>query len=230
MNSEPQHPLLDSATLGLWISCLVVGILGLALHYPREHVPAREPPPVIGETMHVELPSEPAAAPVADARAAPDVSKTPPIPDIPQPPAPQDAPAPPEAPQLAAVMTPNPAPAAFVVPAPAPRPPEEPKKPAVAPARPSAPPPVRHLVFGVGEGQQPDPVYPRQAIIAREQGTVGVRFTVGGDGRVLSADVASPCRWPQLNQAAVRAVREHWRFAPGPVRFFDVQIQFQLTE
>jgi protein TonB len=98
------------------------------------------------------------------------------------------------------------------------------------PARASAPGAVRHLTFGVGEGRQPSPEYPREAGIAREQGTVVVRFTVGEDGSVLAAQVQSPCRWPLLNQAAVRAVRDRWHFQPGAMRSFDVSIEFELPD
>jgi len=86
-----------------------------------------------------------------------------------------------------------------------------------------------HLTFGVGEGRQPSPEYPREAVLAQEQGTVVVVFTVGTNGRVTSAIASSPSPWEILNQAAVRRIRQAWRFSPGPVRTYQVAIQFQLT-
>jgi periplasmic protein TonB len=94
----------------------------------------------------------------------------------------------------------------------------------------AAGPVATRLTFGQGEGNQPPPQYPRQAILAREQGTVGLRFTVGEDGRVLWVQVVVPCRWPLLNQAAADAVRDTWHFPPGPRRLYEVPIEFQLHQ
>ena len=89
---------------------------------------------------------------------------------------------------------------------------------------------MQHLTFGVGQGQQPNPDYPREAVLSRQTGTVKVRFTVNADGRVVAAELAAACRWPLLNQAALRAIRERWRFARGDVRSFEVSIEFELNE
>jgi protein TonB len=98
-----------------------------------------------------------------------------------------------------------------------------------APSIASAQPSIIHLTFGEGEGQQPPPEYPPEAVIDGQEGTVVVRLTVGEDGRVSDATAASPCPWPLLNSAAVRAVRTTWRFRKGPVRSYEVSIQFQLN-
>lgn len=92
----------------------------------------------------------------------------------------------------------------------------------------SQPAPVKRLTYGRGEGAQPAPIYPRESVVAQQQGTILVRFAVDEEGRVTSADVATPCPFPLLNQAAVRAVRESWRFKSGPLRTYEVAIQFQL--
>ena len=76
---------------------------------------------------------------------------------------------------------------------------------------------------------QPPPEYPPEAVINGEEGTVIVRLTVDQDGRVTDAVASSPCSWPLLNNAAVRAVRSTWRFQKGPVRSYEVSIQFQLN-
>ncbi len=104
--------------------------------------------------------------------------------------------------------------------------PAAPKPPAAAPP-PPGPPPVTHLTLGEGEGRQPPPTYPREAVLARQQGTVGVRFTVGEDGHVISAEVIAPS-YPLLNQEALRTIRAKWLFPPGPKRVYEVPIQFQL--
>jgi protein TonB len=107
-------------------------------------------------------------------------------------------------------------------------PPPPPAPPIVTPTI-VAPPAVSHLTLGVGEGRQPPPEYPREAILARQEGTVVLRFQVDETGRVTTAEIITPARWPLLNQAATHAVRDTWHFAPGPVRRFEVPIQFQLS-
>jgi TonB family protein len=87
---------------------------------------------------------------------------------------------------------------------------------------------VKSITFGVGEGCQPTPEYPEEARDAGEEGTVTIVFNVAADGSVTSATAVTPCRWPILNEAALRAVRETWRFAPGPPRTFIVAIRYEL--
>ncbi len=86
----------------------------------------------------------------------------------------------------------------------------------------------QQLTYGQGEGRQPAPEYPYRAKREGQEGVVKVRFLVGEDGRVLSAEAASPSPWPMLNDSAVRAVRERWRFRAGAVRNYEVAIKFQL--
>jgi protein TonB len=88
----------------------------------------------------------------------------------------------------------------------------------------------QRLTFGQGEGNQPAPEYPRRAVVAGEEGTTVVRFTVGENGRVLAAEASAPSPWPLLNEAAVRVVRDRWRFRPGPMRLYEVAIRFQLQK
>jgi protein TonB len=170
---------------------------------PREHDADRAPPQ---------------AGPRADVAPPPDLNA---------PPAP---PAPPEALPPTAVAAPSPS-IAFAVPVEGPTRIVDAKLAVPVAARPPLPvaPPVRHLTFGVGEGRQPDPEYPHDAVLAHEEGTVVVRFKVGQDGRVLSAVVTQPSRWPLLNQAALRAVRDEWRLSPGKAGTYDIPIQFVLT-
>src|SRR5690606_11982859 len=89
-------------------------------------------------------------------------------------------------------------------------------------------PPVQTLTYGRGEGRQPAPDYPRVAVRQGQEGVVRVRFSVGEDGRVLGAEAVGRCPWPLLNDSALRAVREKWRFPRGAVRLYEVAIRFEL--
>jgi protein TonB len=152
----------------------------------------------------------------------------------------------PGAPDLAAVALPAPAiafaqpvegptrtvPSQYAVPmAPSNAPPKEPTThPAGAALGAVHPPVVQRLVFGEGLGDQPPPEYPREAVLLHQEGVVIIRFTVGEDGRVKSAEIVSPCPYAILNQAALRKIRDDWRYPPGPVRYFEVPMEFQLHQ
>jgi protein TonB len=86
------------------------------------------------------------------------------------------------------------------------------------------------LTYGVGEARQPAPEYPPEAQRAGEEGTVIVQFTVDENGHITSAEASTPSPWPSLNNAAVRAVRDTWRFPTGPSRNYEVVIQFELRK
>ena len=90
--------------------------------------------------------------------------------------------------------------------------------------------PAQRLTLGVGEGRQPRPEYPEEAIRAGQEGRVVVRFTVGEDGRVAAAEVREPSKWSLLNRAAVRGIQRRWRFARGPVRVYEVNIVYRLDD
>jgi protein TonB len=77
-------------------------------------------------------------------------------------------------------------------------------------------------------GQMPPPVYPAEARRQGQTGTVLVEFTIGVDGRVLSAFPKIPSPWPLLNDAAVHTVRG-WLFPPGAVIKLQRPIVFQLN-
>jgi protein TonB len=205
--------LLPIGTLIVWLICLTIGVLGVWLSYPMPLAPARESPPVQAQLIDVM-----AGAPAA----APDV--------VPPPqPTPTDAPALPTSPpppEETAVEEPSPH-IAFAVPAPAPAPAANSSANASSS---KAGPRVQDLVLGVGEGQQPKPDYPLEAMLAHEQGTVVVEFTVDPDGNVGAVRAKLPTPYFLLNEAAVRKIRDAWRFPPGPPRRFDVRITFQLRE
>jgi protein TonB len=102
--------------------------------------------------------------------------------------------------------------------------------PAEAQIAPAPRPPVQELIHGQGEGRQPAPDYPPAALRGRQEGTVRVRLTVSEQGRVLAAEAAEPSPWPLLNQAALRVVRERWRFPAGAVRLYEVIIRFEIRK
>lgn len=81
----------------------------------------------------------------------------------------------------------------------------------------------------LGGGRMPPPVYPASARRAGHTGTVVVEFIVGGNGSVISAYAKRSCPWPELNEAALKAVRR-WRFpASGATSKFIRPITFQLN-
>ncbi|MFA6287364.1 MAG: energy transducer TonB [Opitutaceae bacterium] len=212
--AKPAHTvgLLPVTTLVLWTGCLVVGSLGYALHYTRPQSTSSISS-VTAEKLVVELTADP--LPATD-------SLTPPDPLAP----------PPSAPPLA-VAAPS-ASLAFPLPISGPVRIVEASHAAssrqTSTAISTASAPVQPLVFGRGEGRQPAPAYPSAAIRQGQEGAVTIRFNVGANGRVLSAIASSPSPWPLLDEAALRTVRERWRFAPGAPRTYEVLIRFTLQK
>jgi protein TonB len=212
-------------TLVVWLTLLLVGALGFVLRYERPQPPMAPEPPIVAQPLQVELAPDPLPPP--------GVEPLPPDPLAPPPP--PDALIPPSLAQPIAVAQPSPA-IAFALPIEGPTrmveaaQAEYARRPAAvtnaAPAAPAAQP----LTLGEGEGKQPAPEYPRWAVRQGQEGTVLVRLTVGENGRVQSAEAALPSPWPLLNEAALRTVRERWRFRSGPVRVYEVSIRFEITK
>jgi protein TonB len=212
--------LLAVLTLVLWLLALIVGAIGLLwTGSPGLVSQAATPEPVVAELVNPD--PAPIQEQLADASAEPvdsALSTT----DSPSPP--------PVASPLALAAAPS-ALIAFAVPVDGPVRIVSAMQAAPAPKMAATPAPVvvQHLVFGQGEGRQPAPAYPPQAVIERQEGVVIVRFTVGEDGHVITAELSAPSRWPLLNQAALDVVRSQWRLSPGAVRTEDVRIRFQLN-
>jgi periplasmic protein TonB len=216
--------LLPISTMVLWVSCLAVGVLGQLIPYPALAPPARpQPLPVQAQIMHVHLTKM--IAPKLAAQSEMPSNPSPPQEALPA------APAPPTA-----VANPSPA-IAFAVPIAGPMR-FVPANQAIAtpinrvevqstPVTNTTSQPAR-LILGEGEGRQPAPQYPFEAIRQGQQGTVVVRLTIEETGVVLTADAIVPCPYPLLNEAALRAVRDTWHFATGAERSYEVSIQFQL--
>lgn len=220
--------LLSIVSFVIWLGCLIVGLLGMIIPYPRPPVPEPVRPPVQAAILKVELTNDPMLP--AEAGSPPtEVSQPPPPLDVFTPP--------PAAPPLLAVAEPSPV-IAFAMPINGPVRTVESQEavfiqensPAAAAAVATPTLPVRAITYGQGEGKQPAPQYPAQARRERQEGMVGVRFSVGEDGRVLAAEVSMASLWPLLNESALRVVRERWRFQPGARRLYEVSIRFELTK
>jgi len=209
-------------TLVLWVAGAVAGVLGFILPYQRPHPPPRDEA-VLMQQLQVELVPEPVPKP--DTAPPPKLLSPPPMPDEVKPP---------PVPQTIAVAQPDPA-TAFAVPVDGPTRVVAARKADYrstendsASAKPSPMP--QPLTFGAGEVKQPAPEYPRQSVREGQEGVVIVRLAVDETGRVRTAEATSPSPWPLLNEAAVRTVRERWRFQSGPQRLYDVPIHFELTK
>ncbi len=230
IHGAPAPRLAPILTGVVWTGCLAAGIAGLLLPYRPPALPAIQPVTIQAELLNVEVTRDPSASADAPPPQAPEL--------FPTPPAAPDVTAAPAAAPLTAVAEPLPA-VAFALPVEGPTRKVEPAQASVGTPSPSADTPAeaprapasapQRLTYGQGEGAQPAPDYPREAIAAGEQGVVGIQFTVGEDGRVRGAQVVAPCRFSRLNQSALLAVRDRWRFHPGMPRTYEVSIRFQFN-
>ena len=213
------------ATAAIWISCVAVGVIGIVIPYARPQPPKEQGRAIEAEILNVQMTAEPMT--VEDvAPAAPEALTPPPL---------AKPFAPPSAAALIPVAAPNPS-IAFELPV-------------VGPTRivdakdashstpvtqssenPVAQPTVTELTIGRGEGKQPQQVYPARAMNEGQEGTVRVEFTDGAEGRTLAAEIISQSPWPLLNDAALKTIRERWRFSPGSVRRYQVPIHFRIRK
>ncbi|HVR37258.1 MAG TPA: energy transducer TonB [Methylomirabilota bacterium] len=211
-------------TFVLWSASLSIGVLGFTLPYARPQAPPAAPPPLQAQRIHVELADHPFPSHELPSSSIAPLAVPPP------PPEPMRVT---EAAPMIAVAEPLPA-VDFALPVEAPARIVEPAQ--ATHRRPvetnriqtAAAPAVQSLTYGQGEGRQPAPRYPRLAIREGQEGTVLIRLSVNENGRVMSATAVSPSPWPLLNDAALEAVRQRWRFSPGSLRYFEVPIRFEL--
>jgi protein TonB len=80
----------------------------------------------------------------------------------------------------------------------------------------------------------PAPVYPRQAMLARQTGRVLLRVELARDGSVITASVYRSSGVSSLDQAALEAVRQ-WRFTPAKAvspdrRVIGTYVDFEIDE
>ncbi len=59
------------------------------------------------------------------------------------------------------------------------------------------------------------PPYPPTAFRLGQQGTTVLAITVAADGAVSDAQIVASSGFPELDQAAVSWVKEHWRYKPA---------------
>jgi protein TonB len=195
----------------LWLGCLLVGVLGMAMPYARPK-PPRPTEKFVVQQLQVELTKD--SPPPSDAQPAAPDALVPPLP--------------------IAVAQPSAA-IAFAIPVEGPTRIVEARRaeysrPVVTSTPAVAIPAPQPLIYGQGEGKQPGPEYPLASRRQGQEGTVVVRFTVGENGHVVAAEAFSPSPWPLLDDAALRVVRERWRFRAGPARTYDVAIRFSLSK
>ena len=218
---------LPIVTLVAWMLVLAVGLLGICLPYPQSKPPVKETPAVQAEVVNVELTAEPISAsilspPLLTPSTPPSMSENPAI-DLP--------------PMISVAEL---SAADFALPV------EGPTR-VVATQQANyvtttasnrsvvsggesggSSPVAQKLIFGEGEGKQPAPEYPRQSLREGQQGVVTIRFDVAESGRVSAADIAISSPWRLLNEAALRVVRERWRFKSGSARRYEVAVRFSL--
>jgi TonB family protein len=215
-------PMASLFTFVLWAGLLTVGLVGLLIEPARMIRRPVAPPVVKAELLTVELTSESVLLP--ESGSPPPPAEPPPLlRSIVEPPLPA----------LTAVASPDAA-VAFALPVEGPvrvvdaaqasfsRAVES------APAPAAASVPVQAMFYGQGEGRQEAPEYPRQAKRERQEGAVGVQFSVGQNGRVVEAALSSPSPWSLLNEAALKVIRDRWRFRAGDLRLYEVSIRFEL--
>ncbi|MEL6529097.1 MAG: energy transducer TonB [Pseudomonadota bacterium] len=203
--AQQQEGLTGTKLVALLIALAIVGgtglvmVIGLAVSAVKEQiervttVDIEEPPP--------EEPDEPPPEQPQETAPPPPVAPPPPI---------SIAPTPPQI--VTQQQIPPPAPVALEIPPPAP---------VAAPAPPPPPPPPPSQARGVQPKGQSRWVariindYPSRALRQEEEGTVGVRVTVGTNGRVSDCSVTSGSGSNILDQAACRSMKRYARFDPA---------------
>ena len=92
----------------------------------------------------------------------------------------------------------------------------------------TAPPKPTKFNPDASAGSFPKPAYPGFAHRNRQQGTVTVRVTVDPSGSVVEATIASSSGFTLLDDAALKTIKERWKWLPGGRRFYDVPVIFRL--
>ncbi|PWU18811.1 MAG: hypothetical protein C5B50_08055 [Verrucomicrobia bacterium] len=77
-------------------------------------------------------------------------------------------------------------------------------------------------------GSQPGPMYPAVAERDRHQGTVVIEFRVDERGAVQDAKVQRTSGFRELDEAALKVVKDHWRFPPGNPQWLYWPCKFVL--
>ncbi len=132
----------------------------------------------------------------------------------PPPPKKVDLPPPPVAPPVRINVAPAP-PQIVTVAEPPPAPP-----PIILAPPPAAPPPPSQARRAVAKNQKSwaariQDNYPASALRAEKEGRVGVRVTIGADGRVSACSVTSSSGTPDLDSAACEGMQRYARYDPA---------------
>jgi periplasmic protein TonB len=77
------------------------------------------------------------------------------------------------------------------------------------------PPPVILTLPRAIEATHTIPEYPALARRLREQGTLRLRLAIDEKGFVTAATLVSSSGFPRLDEAAVKWIKTHWRYAPA---------------
>lgn len=166
---------------------------------------------VIGYGLITGLAAE-AYEKVAERVTAVDIEEPPPPEDTPEPPPPEPqkdvAPPPPVAPPVRVNVNPNPPPVRTtqIIPPPAP--------PALR-IPPPAPSQARSASVNMGSLERIQRDYPNRAQREGREGTVTMRITIGGNGRVSNCSVTGSSGHSDLDSAACRGMQQYARFTPA---------------
>ena len=71
-------------------------------------------------------------------------------------------------------------------------------------------------------------VYPSLAREKGFEGKVGVSFTISFKGKVLEVEITSPCKYPELNEAAKKLIFEASPFPPFPPELNKKEIKLKM--
>lgn len=241
-------------TLALWLSVLGTGGTGFALTGEFGAPRAETKPKDLYEDLKAELLMDDFTGPEEISQEATDLGNTGDAQEAEVPLAEEETlPEPPEIPEIADL---EPLPSIPDLPAPVREKPKPKPKPKPAPRKaPTSPRPVSKTggstvgraesrgtqgaggrgggsgmsdAKRMGGGRMPPPSYPSSARRAGHEGTVVVEFIVGDSGSVISAYAKRTCPWPELNSAAISAVRR-WKFPPGKTSKYVRPITFKLN-
>jgi periplasmic protein TonB len=139
----------------------------------------------------------------------------------PPPPKKEALPPPPVAPPVKINVAPTPPQIQTVTTPPPPAPIILAPPPVVAPPPPPPPPPTVNKSRGVspkgqsGWARRIQDNYPARALRDEREGRVGVRVTIGPDGRVSACSVSSSSGSPDLDAAACEGMQRHARYEPA---------------
>ena len=145
-----------------------------------------------------------------------DIEEPPPPEEEPPPPPPDEiVPPPPVAPPPPINIAPAPPPIQTVTTPPPPQPVFTRAAPPPAPPPPPAAPPKQATPRGRPQSWVTNDDYPSRALRNEEQGTTGVRLSIGTDGRVTGCDVTSSSGSTELDDAVCRLLTRRARFEPA---------------